>query len=312
MTEHYVTLFDSAFLPNGLALHASLERHGGDYALWVVCMDERAFEALSTLAPPNVKPLRLMDLETPELLAAKATRTFGEYCWTLTPFTADFVLDRAPEAGRVTYIDADMWLARSPKPIFDELEASGAAALITDHAYAPEFEHMRRYGTYCVQFMPFVRHTSDPIRSWWQQRCLEWCFAREEDGKFGDQKYLDDWPLRFGTLVHVLSAPALTQAPWNAVSFPADEAAVYHFHRLRTVSDHRATVGLYRLPRDHRQSLYEPYLRDVGAALSTLTAGGFALGPQSTRLSGWPGFKDRIAFRILNWRSPTTPYWMPF
>jgi hypothetical protein len=33
--EHYVTLFDSLFLPQGLALHMSMERHAGVYTLWI-------------------------------------------------------------------------------------------------------------------------------------------------------------------------------------------------------------------------------------------------------------------------------------
>ncbi len=117
-----------------------------------------------------------------------------------------------------------MWLVADPTPIFAELDASGAAVLITEHAYSPEFEQSLSYGIYCVQFMPFLRDGSADIRRWWQDRVIEWCYARAEDGKFGDQKYLDDWPERFGEAVHVLSQPQWTQAPWNATRFAAADA----------------------------------------------------------------------------------------
>ena len=42
--EHYVTLFDSLFLPQGLALHASLQQHAGEHRLWVLCVDELAHD----------------------------------------------------------------------------------------------------------------------------------------------------------------------------------------------------------------------------------------------------------------------------
>src|SRR5207247_668525 len=63
------------------------------------------------------------------------------------------------------------------------------------------------------------------ILDWWSDRCLEWCFKRVEDGKFCDQKYLDEWPVRFAG-VRVLDEPGVGLAPWNGRS-----------HRLHSVGD---------------------------------------------------------------------------
>ncbi len=279
--EHYVTLFDSLFLPQGLALHVSMERHAGNYTLWILCVDDEAHEVLTRLDLPNVRLLQLSKLETPELRAVKPDRSKGEYCWTLTPFTPRFVFEADAGVPRVTYLDADMWFRKNPKPIFREFDASGKEVLITDHAYAPEYDESVNYGQYCVQFMTFTRN-GEPVRKWWEERCIEWCFARSEDGKFADQKYLDDWPERFAETVHVLQNKELLLAPWNATRFPLGNAVAYHFHAIRILDKNRVLLqGIYRLPHTVTKDIYKPYYADIILSISRLAIIGFEIRAQA-------------------------------
>lgn len=283
--EHYVTLFDSLFLPQGLALHASLERHAGDYTLWVVCMDEQTRTVLERLQLQHLRLINLADIETPELQAVKSGRSKVEYYWTLTPFTPKFVFERDPSVTRVTYVDADLWLRQRPYAIFKEFEASGKSVFITEHAFAPEYDISHRTGKYCVQFMIFVRERSETVRRWWADRCIEWCFGRTEDGKFGDQKYLDDWPERFGNEVHVLRDKELFQAPWNASRFPPSGAAAFHFHGLRLMRDRHVLLcgSHYTILPSTLEIIYRPYLKDLQEIIRKLSSAGFAPGPQVSR-----------------------------
>ena len=308
MTEHFVTLFDSTFLPNGLALHKSLQRQSPDFHLWVICMDPTTEQAIEKLALPRVTTLSLAEVETPELLAVKQSRSIAEYCWTLTPFSVEFVFDRDHSVDLVTYIDADVWFAKDPWLLLAEMDAAEAHAMITPHAYSSEHLNNLRFGTYCVQFMPFTRLGSREIRGDWQAKCLEWCYAIDEPTRFGDQKYLDTWPVQFGSRVHVLTDVEKTQAPWNAVSFDAKDAVMYHFHRLRLASTSRAFVGTYRLPRKTVKELYRPYLADIKTANQELARIGIEFRPQIQQLHGWPLMKDFLDFHRHNWRSPLTPY----
>jgi hypothetical protein len=271
--EHYVTLFDSLFLPQGLALHMSMERHVKDYTLWILCVDDEAHTVLTKLQLPNVRLLQLSKLETEDLLRVKATRSKGEYCWTLTPFAPRFVFDADTDVERVTYLDADLWFRKHPNPIFDEFNASGKQVLITDHAYAPEYDQSATSGQYCVQFMTFTRHGGEVVRKWWEERCIDWCYARFEDGKFGDQKYLDDWPERFGTLIHVLEEKEFALAPWNAKRFPYGNSIFWHGHGMKIFTRKKQfylDCGPYGIPRHTFKNVLIQYSNEISNSLNKL------------------------------------------
>jgi hypothetical protein len=273
VTEHFVTLFDGLFLPQGLSLQSSLARHAGDHVLWVLCMDDAAHDALEALALPNVRTLRLLDVETAALRNVKPGRTRGEYCWTITPFAPAMVFDADPTVSRVTYVDADVWFRADPRRALDELTRSGKSVQITEHAFAPECAQERTAGRFCVQFMSFVRGRSEHVRSWWADRCIEWCFARWEAGRFGDQMYLEDWPERFGADVHVLEAVERCQGPWNVTRFAAADAVMYHFHGLRILDRRHVWLSSgYRLTQDAVSLFYRPYVDDLRAASNALAA----------------------------------------
>lgn len=274
--EHFVTLFDNNFLSIGMCLHASLLEHGQPFHLWILCLDEIVERNLMQLSLPHVSLIPLREVEDERLLAVKPTRSKGEYCWTLTPFTPKFVLDRAPQVQRITYVDADLFFFKSPKILLDEFEQSDKHVLITDHAYAPEYDRTSKSGRFCVQFMTF---RSSPeglvVLNWWQDRCIEWCFDRYEDGKFGDQMYLDQWPELFPNYVHILKQVHNTLAPWNVDYFLSkssyfSDPVFYHFQSFRIINSSR--VRLYVGIRIGKKSLrfYESYLICIGAQIKIL------------------------------------------
>lgn len=287
--EHYVTLFDSLFLPQGLALHMSMERHVKEYTLWVLCVDDEAHAVLTKLQLPNVRLLQLSKLETEELLRVKPTRSKGEYCWTLTPFVPRFVFEADLDVERVTYLDADLWFLKHPGPIFDEFDVSGKQVLITDHFYAPEYDMAERSGRYCVQFMTFTRSGSEIIRKWWEDRCIEWCYARFENGKFGDQKYLDDWPTRFPGCIHEVVKSNEFQAPWNASIKNPMECIVYHFHGLRITMDKKRAKAYafgFKIPAIHITEIYTPYINDLQKSIKIISLGaGYKITPQTPAIN---------------------------
>jgi GT2 family glycosyltransferase len=275
--EHFATLFDNNFLPMGLCLHQSLMEHGQPFCLWILCMDELVERNLAQLSLPGVRLIPLREVEDARLLAVKPLRSRGEYCWTLTPFIPQFIFERHSGANRVTYLDADLFFFASPDPFFEEFEQSGKAVLITEHAYGPRYAaKARRSGRFCVQFISFVRSVDAArVMGWWQDRCLKWCYARVENGKYGDQKYLDNWPALFEREVHILQQKNRTLAPWNVRYYQGLEGneavpVFFHFHGLRLIGPSRLLLYSGYDVGKEAERFYGPYRRTFEAGLESL------------------------------------------
>ncbi len=274
MTEHFVTLFDKNFMLFGLALHKSLLKHAGDFCLWVICMDDATESKLNELRLPKLRVINLATIENESLLMAKSNRTAGEYCWTMTPFSITAVFDADENVNRVTYLDADVYFFADPRILIDEMVDHKKHALITEHAYDPRYDQTKASGRFCVQFMTFNRSEKGlRVCKWWQDRCLEWCYNRVEDDKFGDQKYLDSWPEMFANEVHILNAVDQTLAPWNAKLLlkPYQNPVMYHFHGFRFLNKNRARLfDGYDLGREPLR-LYNDYILTLRSLLSELS-----------------------------------------
>ncbi len=261
--EDYVTLFDRNFLPQGINLYESMLNYCGNFRLWIMCMDDETYIYLQKRKLKNVTLLNISDFENEKLLNVKKQRTQGEYCWTLSPFLPQIIFDLDDMVKRVTYLDADIWFLNSPVSIFNEFENSNASILLTEHNYIDQFDQSNTSGIYCVQFMVYKRDGSREILKKWEIQCLDWCFNRFEDNKFGDQKYLDTWPIEFGKKVYVLQKKQAAQGPWNTSKFNLEDAVFYHFHQVKVITEKVADLGYYPLFDEHIENLYRPYINKL-------------------------------------------------
>jgi hypothetical protein len=293
----FCTLFDRNYLFKGLALHESLQRHVQDFTLWVLCMDDVVHEVLAKMALPKIELISLAQFEDDELLRAKETRTQTEYCWTCTPSLPLYVLDHAPGIEAVTYLDADLFFFGDPAGAYAEMDGNSVG--IVGHRFSAEQEHQTQgSGIYNVSFMIFKadEHARECLE-WWRARCNEWCYQRVEDGKFGDQKYLDDWPTRFARVV-VLKEVGIGVAPWNLgsdrisrrggqVLVDGQPLIYYHFHSFSIVGGgNQFRLAVYPVGRREARLLYKPYIASVKRAMKQVrrTVPGYAYGVSSERL----------------------------
>lgn len=285
--RHYVTLFDRNYLTRGIALAHSLAKHEArPYVLNAVCLDEISRLVLEALAIPGVKAVPLHDVEKGDaaLLAARADRSLVEYYWTLTPTIIRWVMEAAPAASQVTYLDSDLYFFSSPDPVFAEMGED--SVLIHGHRFTPELEQLAAdNGIYNVGLLSFRRDgRGRAALEWWRERCLEWCKAVPENGKMGDQKYLDDWPRRFPG-VRVLEHVGAGLAPWNLAQYRLEPGSpprvdglpvvFFHFHALAMPS-REVVVPVkhphYALTPESLALLYVPYAAALRAAIAEAVA----------------------------------------
>lgn len=286
---NFCTLFDINYIHRGLALHGSLLKHCPQFHLWILCMDDEVFSILQKLNLDSLTLIKLSDFEDEDLLSVKAERSRAEYCWTCTSSLLVYVFKKF-NIDICTYIDSDVFFYSDPKILLDEM--GDDSSIITEHRYTKKYDQTETSGKYCVQFMTFKNNEEGMhILNWWRQQCIEWCFAKFEEDKFGDQKYLDDWIERFDG-VHELQNIGGGVAPWNVqqyeISKNNDDIFVseknnksklvfYHFHALKFIEDGKAYLGAYELPISARKLIYSAYIRDLLIIEKELFEKGFNL-----------------------------------
>lgn len=298
--NQFCTYFDSKYILKGLTLLHSLEKHGSDFTLWVLCLDNATFDLLAAMENPRLRTIRLAELELwePRLLTAKANRSSVEYYWTCTPTWVAYVLAQQPPGSWVSYMDADLFFYDQVAEVFDE--AGTASVIIHEHRFAPKYAYMAATsGIYNVGLTGFH---SDPdgwnALRWWQAACLEACSLSPERGLCGDQKYLDDWPRRFPA-IHVLLNPGAGLAPWNitnykyrfcngALNVDSHPLIFYHFHAFQLVSRHLMGQHGYDIPDMVRKYVYGPYIRALQDTLARI----FNVEPHFQAGFQWPPLRQ--------------------
>ncbi|MES2838619.1 MAG: glycosyl transferase [Bacteroidota bacterium] len=266
-------------------MYNSLEKNCSNFHLYIFAFNDKAFEILTKLNLKHATIITLKDFETERLLNVKKERSRAEYCWTCTSSTILHVLNNYA-VDNCTYVDADLYFYTSPQILFDEMEISNKSVLITEHRYTSKYDRTEIAGKYCVQFVTFKNNEEGKkVLNWWADACIDWCYDRYEDGKFGDQKYLDDWTTRFNS-VHVLQHLGGGLAPWNIQQYEVIEqekskltlkeistnkkfdAVFYHFHYVRFYLGNLADLGWFKLTKSDVNNIYTPYIKELANALN--------------------------------------------
>lgn len=263
-------------------MYQSLLQHCDDFHLYVFAFDELCYQFLKQQNSPQLTVISLKEFENDALLSIKPARSAAEYCWTCSASTLHYCFETF-QFSNCTYIDADMLFYSNPRILVDEMGDN--SVLITSHRYTPEYDQSLASGKYCVQFVCFKNDfRGRAVLNWWKDACIDWCYARVENGKFGDQKYLDEFAIRFEG-VHELQHLGGGLAPWNIQQYQFKyennalrgteklsekkfEVVFYHFHGLKFFEHNivSLTDAQYAINSSIQQLFYFPYIKRLNEA----------------------------------------------
>lgn len=216
MKYHYCTCFDNNYLIYGYTLYRSLKNTVADFTLYIVCLDEMVFQSLKQLNLPEAVLIPLSDIESfdPEYAATSGNRSRVEYIFTLSPVMPLYILNKYPEIEILAYMDSDLYFFSSPEKLYHEM--GNRSLLIFEHDFYPEEAgNAKDFGRFNMGFQLY-RNNAQGIAclQHWRRECLAWCYDRPENGKFADQKYLEEWPELFQAVI-ASNCSGGGLAPWN-------------------------------------------------------------------------------------------------
>lgn len=298
-TFHFSTVVSSAYIYRFLALQDSLSKQCTDYHLYALCVDSKAYEILKRLALKNTFPISAIVLEKGRLYNAKQNRNHHEYCWTLKAFFLNYIFHKYSDAHYYAHLDSDLYFYSDPLQIVNE--APSASLFLTDHNFSAEFlSSYETSGKYNTGFVCCKNDaTAKAALDWWLEMCYERCSLVADAQKeiYGDQRYVEKWPLLFPN-VHIVNSKGANVAQWNVLGFNIrkkdnvvlindDSLIFYHFSGLEILSDDEYSLcTFYKVEDNPLELIYIPYIRNLAMQISLVA-------------EEFPDFKEGIANRMF-------------
>jgi lipopolysaccharide biosynthesis glycosyltransferase len=284
----YCTYFDSKYLPQGIVMARSLNRHNPFSKIYILCLDDFTFEYLSALNLPNVFLVLLTEIEEffSVLSPLKHNRSTIDYYFTLTPFLINYVNNISNTFNKwVIYLDADLYFFES----FDSLNPSllGHDVAIIPHNFNRKVEsRLIKYGIFNVGYVGFFFDKQfNQCLDFWQKSCQTWCSDIVNGTAYADQGYLNDFHI-YANNLYIIYDVGYNFAPWNSndkdiktqagvIYVDNSKLVFFHFHGLYRIGKFFGTSHpLYRtkLTKELINFIYTPYLKQIIEIQETLSA----------------------------------------
>jgi len=279
----YCTLFNIDYVDKGIALYKSIRKHNKSSILYILALDQYTIDILKeeNLFKTVLISLSEIEKEYIYLNELKKTRSFAEYCWTLTPHIIEYIFNNYNVKSN-TYLDADLWFFQDPDLLNIEMIHNQCHTLITEHAFPDDNKkslNEELHGKYCVQFNTFTNTAQSlALLKMWKQDVINDCEYNKRRRKAGDQKYLEKFTQKSKN-VYIPKDIGVGVAPWNIKKYnliyaesehimisynnKQSEILFYHYQNIKYLTKKIINIGAGKAEKKLKMAIYYNYLKEL-------------------------------------------------
>ena len=176
--------------------------------------------------------------------------------------------------NNIFLLDSDIYFFSNPEKLNNHIK--GFSVAFCEHKFTRNnLELSNKYGKYNGGFVyaKFDRNGKFFLKKW-SKLCKKWCEFDSKDGKFSDQKYLENLSLETKN-IKIINSPDINLAPWNLegknIQLKNNKILVnnkklifFHFHGLRQIRKNFYILGLenykYIISNKNKKILFKNYV----------------------------------------------------
>lgn len=273
--KYICTYFDINFMPRGMALLDSLEKHTKEFTLYILALDTQTKIYFEKLNHQHIVIITLEEYMVYFNIDKSKYRNKKEFYFSITPSICLYILENYKDIDLLLYLDADVYLFNELEMLYDEI---GDASIAMCSQRLPWYTS-KKYGMYNVGVNAFRKDREGlACLKQWHEDCSTWKPNQEGYSLdfFSDQIWLDKWPFLYENL-KIIEHIGIDTAPWNAIQYKflkqdntyyvdGKPLVLYHFSSLKQLDDrtwHVNTIFTIFNLKESLYNIYEEYINNI-------------------------------------------------
>jgi len=214
------TVSDSQFTPRTVAMIQSFRAFDSKTPFLCVITDKIEGDLRKLAKSYNFELIHLEEIIPSKVLdIIQASRSFIEQMWTYPSVILNSLMSSKSDYSDILYLDADLYFFGDSRILWNEIPLGKIG--VVEHKFSSRLaEIFIESGNFNVSWVS-IPTTTIGMRcaEEWAQNCINLCPSVAEyhnnELVYGDQGYLNSWPLKYPNSVSTIQHLGAGVAPWN-------------------------------------------------------------------------------------------------